>query len=246
MCGRFTLTYPDADMLAEALGAVLDPDAAAAYRPRYNAAPSETYLVLRSASGRRELVPASWGFVTAWQHEGRAAPQPINARSETAATSRVFREAMERGRCVVPVDGFFEWTGPKKARRPIWFHPPGGGLLLLAGLYTGTHGGRDPRTFTILTTAANDVLAKVHDRMPLVLPSSEVERWLDPRVSAGGVRDLLVVAPNDTVTGTRVSTRVSSVANDDPSCLTPEEDAPEPERDAPQLGLFDVAGRARR
>lgn len=225
MCGRFTLTETDFDALAEALGVATAPDSeawaarAAQYRPRYNVAPTNEHWVLRVKEGERELVPATWGLVNSWAKDTSGAFRQINARSETAKTRPAFRDAFERRRCVVPADGFFEWVGPKSARKPLWFHAPDGGLLRLAGLYESW---RDPktdawrRTFTILTTAANDVVAVAHDRMPVILAANDVGPWLH-----GGSEALLHPAPSDWIVATPVSPRVNSVKNDDPECLEP-------------------------
>ena len=225
MCGRFTLTETDFDALAEALGVTAAPNAeewaarAALYRPRYNVAPTEQHWLVRVKEGERELVPASWGLINSWAKDASGAFRQINARSETAKSRPAFRDAFQRRRCVVPADGFFEWVGPKNARRPVWFHAADGGLLRLAGLYESW---RDPktdalrRTFTVLTTAANDVVAMAHDRMPVILAANDVGPWLH-----GGGEELLHPAPSEWLVATPVSPRVNSVKNDDPQCLEP-------------------------
>jgi putative SOS response-associated peptidase YedK len=132
----------------------------------------------------------------------------------------------------VPADGFYEWVGAKDSRRPIWFHAPDDGLLYLAGLYETW---RDPsiegadnrqRTFTILTTVANEVVAPVHDRMPVILPPQRVDDWLhvpaaNTAAYAADLRGLLAPAPAGALVATEVSRRANSVANDDEACLTP-------------------------
>ena len=229
MCGRFTLTIPDHESLALALGVAPDPSSAELYRPRYNVAPTDAHWILRVKEGRRELLPAKWGLVNSWAKDASGAARQINARIETARSRPAFRGAFERRRCVVPADGFFEWAGEKKARRPIWYHPRDG-LMLLAGLYESW---RDPRsgtwqrTFSIVTTPANDLVAPVHDRMPAILTSEDVEAWLEP-VEEGDTEALVALqrrlrpAPPDALVATAVSPRVNSVKNDDPECLTPE------------------------
>jgi putative SOS response-associated peptidase YedK len=231
MCGRFTLTKRDFQELAAMVGADALPEYAPLYRPRYNIAPTDPHWIVRQEHEARELIPAKWGLVNYWAKDAKGAARQINARSETAATSRAFRDALERRRCVVPADGFFEWTGTKQARRPLWFHSPHDDLLLFAGLYESW---MDPsnsewmRTFTILTTSANDVVAPVHDRMPVILPPERVDDWLF--VPAEGraedvkrVTPLLQPCAEDVLVGTYVSPRVNSVANDDPACLEPAE-----------------------
>lgn len=214
MCGRITLTVPDLHTVAELLEADLAAEDAAAYRPRYNAAPADLHFVaLQPEGARRRLVPARWGF------PGGA----INVRSETAPRRRAF----ERGRAIVPADGFFEWKGPKNDRRPIWFRPRGGGLLYLAGLTVPGPDGQP--CFAVLTTEASGLVAEAHDRMPVLLAPARAREWLE-RADSG----LLVPAPDDFLTATEVSTRVNSVANDDPACLEPPSPPP-PER---QLSLL--------
>jgi putative SOS response-associated peptidase YedK len=221
MCSRITLTQSQLPEVAELLEAELDAADAAAWRPRYNVAPTDRHVILRESDGRRQLTPAFWGFVV----HGR--PLIINARSETAAHRPAFRGALERRRCVVPTDGFYEWEGEKGDRRPLWFHPPDRGLLLLAGLYDLSHEGH--LTFTILTTAANEVVARAHDRMPVILTRDETRVWLSHPAT-----DLLVPAPPDLLVAQPVGPRVNRVENDDPECLAPPPPPPLPK----QLRLF--------
>jgi putative SOS response-associated peptidase YedK len=233
MCGRFTLTNKDFRQLAADLGAEFEDDYVAQYRPRYNIAPTDPHWIVREKQETRQLLPAAWGLVNSWSHDAKTAARQINARSETVTTSRAFREPFEKRRCAVPADGFFEWVGAKESRRPIWFHAPSGGVLLFAGLYESW---RKPgevewrRTFTILTTSANETVAPVHDRMPVILPRERVDDWLHvPSVNATtyaeGLRALLVPADPATLVATAVSRRVNSVQNDDAECLAPPEEA---------------------
>jgi putative SOS response-associated peptidase YedK len=225
MCGRYTLTVKEPDDLAAALGAELEAGAGEGWKPRYNVAPTDSCLVLRvDEGGARRLGRASWGIMKGKGE--KHSPLQINARSETAAKIPIFRDSFANRRCVVPSDGFYEWTGQAKARKPIWFHPAAGGLLLFAGVWDLRDG---KPTFAILTTSANELIAPVHDRMPAVLVGDAVAAWLerpDPALLAPALVDYLV--------GTRVSPRVNAVANDDPGCLEP---AP-PDAEPPQLKLL--------
>lgn len=215
MCGRYSLGVPSATDLATMLRARVRHEHEAIYKPRYNVAPTQLTWIVRDEEGTPTLAPASWGFAST---TGKFL---INARSETAAKKPAFRGAWKQRRCVVPTDGFFEWKGPPKDRRPLWFHPSAGGLLLLAGIYED---GPDPR-FVILTTAANELVAPVHDRMPAILSSEEVDAWLSAPPS-----EPLASAPEGILVATPVSPRVNSVANDDPDCLAP------PPPDEPKTG----------
>ena len=148
----------------------------------------------------------------------------INARSETIESRSAFRDAFHKRRCVVPADGFFEWTGPKTARQPTWFHREDSGLLLFAGLYEAwqKESGVWETTFTILTTTANALLASYHDRMPVILADREADDWMDPRAPAPrALKRFLVPAPTDLLIATSVSPDVNNVDNDSPDLLAP-------------------------
>lgn len=252
MCGRFTLTVPTYEILAQALG--LEPNAAQAalYRPRYNVAPSDPHWVLRMKGGVRELMQASWGLVPHWAKRADQAGKPINARAETLETKPAFRESFASRRCVVVADGFFEWQKIGKERHPLWFTPRAGGLLLMAGIdakWTDPATGLEKRTFSVVTTTANDVVSPIHDRMPVLLAPESLELWMDvssqyERDEATGkrpalavtseVRALLRPAPDDFLVATPVSQRVNSVKNDDPGCIAPRDDrTPPPEAPPP-------------
>ncbi len=224
MCGRFTLTYGTADQLALELGAAFDAVQRKRYRPRYNIAPSDEHWVLRGEREERELLSCRWGltYTRGGPRPAKRAARPINARAETIDRSPAFREAFGSRRCVVPADGYFEWTGPKKARRPIWFHRGDGGLLLFAGLYeVGPSELETPQvTFTIITTKANRVVERVHDRMPVVLDEGSVDEWLfAPAAERAKLHALLLPAVDDALVGTPVNPRVNAVRYDDPECL---------------------------
>jgi len=222
MCGRYSLGVPSATDLATMLRARVRPEHESLYKPRYNVAPTQLTWIVREEEGTPTLAPATWGFAST---TGKFL---INARSESAAKMPAFRGAWKQRRCVVPTDGFFEWKGPPKDRKPLWYHPAEGGLLLLAGLWEEAPA--EPR-FVILTTAANDLVAPVHERMPAVLTADEAAAWLSAPPDAP-----LASAPADLLVATPVSPRVNSVVNDDPDCLAP----PPPEEPKPggQLRLL--------
>jgi len=220
MCGRFTLTYRKAELVAAELGVPVE--SLGGYRPRYNIAPAQWHWVLRIEYEDRELLPARWGLVNHWAKDRNQGYKQINARAETAHTRPAFRDAFKKRRCVVPADGFFEWAGPKGERQPMWFHRPDGGLLLFAGLYESWQpipGEWEP-TFTIMTTDANAIVEPVHNRMPVILPEDKVDDWLYPhREDVQALRGLLAPAAPELLIATPVSMRVNSVKNDDPEIL---------------------------
>jgi putative SOS response-associated peptidase YedK len=219
MCGRFTASWPSISDLVRALGVSADPEQTVLYRPRWNVAPTDRHWIVRlpEDAGPPRLDPATWGLVPpAHARTSRPGKPLINARSESAARTPAFREAFRDRRCVVPVDGFYEWVGPPQARRPIWFHPAQGEVLRLAGLWEP---GADDATFTILTTAANDVVAPAHDRMPVILDPDAIDTWL--RGGPDDVRALLQPCPGAWLAARPVVPRANSVKVDDPLCLEP-------------------------
>lgn len=220
MCGRFTLTK-SGEEVAEAF----DLDAPPILLPRYNIAPSQPVLVVRQIEpdGPREALLARWGLVPRVAPEGKPL---INARAETAATRGVFKDAFAHGRCLVPADGFYEWQGPKGAKRqPFHVRLEGGRLFGLAGVVEpGPEG--SPSTLAILTTSPNALVEKIHDRMPLIVPAAEYARWLDPRTPARALRPILGPYPAARMETWPVGAAVNNPRSDDPACLAPLRAAP--------------------
>ena len=220
MCGRFTITRRDGNMLAAELG--VDADSFVDYRPRYNVAPTQMHYIVRVKFENREVLPARWGLVNTWAKDASGAAKNINARAETVESRRAFREAFIKRRCVVPADGFFEWTGPKTARQPTWFHREDNQLILFAGLYESwrPQPNQWETTFTILTTDANALTRQYHDRMPVILADRDADDWMDPRAPDPlALKKLLVPAPADLLIATSVSPDVNDVNNDSPDLL---------------------------
>jgi putative SOS response-associated peptidase YedK len=232
MCGRFTLTVHGLDEIAEALDATVDPTLFESYRPRYNVAPGDTHWIVRMKEGRREIEPADWGLINHWSADPAVAFKQINARAETLSQRPAFREAFRSRRCVLPADGFYEWRGPRGAREPLWFHAPDRSLLLFAGLYESWHNpdtGEWRRTFTIVTTAANQLVEPIHDRMPAIIARADLDAWLAGEQPA----ELLVPAANDLLEHQPASPRVNTAEHDDPDLL--DENDPRGHR---QMSLF--------
>jgi len=225
MCGRFTLTAEDADGVAEQFG--VEPDALfrEAYTPRWNIAPMQPFWIVTADQESRRVQPATWGMVNWFDPSRREGAKHINARADSLATRRPYREAFASARCVIPADGFFEWTAAGKERLPTWFHRPDRRLFAFAGLYaTARLRGEDApaTTFTIITTEPNETVAAVHDRMPVILPDDRaIDEWLFPKQTPERLRSLLAPASAGFLVATAVSTRVNSVAHDDPACLDP-------------------------
>ncbi|MHB8382465.1 MAG: SOS response-associated peptidase [Candidatus Binataceae bacterium] len=220
MCGRFTLKRRDRIELAAELG--VESDSFADYRPRYNIAPTQPHFLVRLEYENRKAESASWGLVNWWAKDAKQAARFINARAEGIEAKPAFREAFQKRRCVIPADGFFEWTGPKTARRPIWFHRADCGLLLFAGLYEAWQMQRGvwATTFTIITTTANATMAPYHDRMPVIVPDARADDWMNPLCpDAMKLKPMLMPAPDGLLLTTPVSPLLNSPKFDSPELL---------------------------
>jgi putative SOS response-associated peptidase YedK len=169
-----------------------------------------------------------WGLVPFWATDMSIGSRMINARSEEASVKPAFRAAFRSKRCIVPVSGFYEWKklGEGQRKQPYYLRPPGGGIFAFAGLWESWRGGSlgvdaELLTFTILTTRANESVAPIHDRMPVVLSDEGGDRWLDPSTPAAELQQLLVPAPEGSIEAYTVATRVNSPANDAPDLIEP-------------------------
>jgi putative SOS response-associated peptidase YedK len=221
MCGRFdqhTLPYRYAGYVDALLRAAPDEPV-----PRYNVAPqSRAWVARTSRNGGRELTPLVWGLVPYWTKDLKRAAKPINARSETVGSRPMFRELMASHRCVVPIDGFYEWQKTPAGKMPYYFRLAEDAPMLLAGLWDRwRHGDAEPlETFTILTTPANPLIAPLHDRMPAIIDHGDLQRWLDARVEdAAAAATLLSPFPAERMRGHSVSQRVNSAANEGPDLI---------------------------
>jgi putative SOS response-associated peptidase YedK len=222
MCGRFTLTWEEWRQVAGALGVEDEVDAFADYRPRFNIAPTDQHFIITSEFERRKAQRARWGLVNRWARDNSRGAQCINAKAETLEQRPSFSEAFQQRRCIVPADGFYERSGPKAKRQPLWIHPRDGGLLIFAGLYESWYPeGNEPEvTFTIVTCAANAAIAEVHDRMPVVLNERAAEDWMNPQERDPlSLKRLLVPAPADLLAMQPASPLVNSVKNEGPALL---------------------------
>ena len=220
MCGRFTITRSSGREVAAELG--VSDDAFADYRPRYNVAPMQRYFVLITEFENRKLIPARWGLVNRWAKDNSRASQCINAKAETVEVRPSFRDAFKKRRCVVPADGFYEWTGAKGTRRPIWFHRADGKLILFAGLYENWYPAKEQpeTTFTIITCEANAATRPIHNRMPVILDSRAADDWMNPREADPlSLKRLLIPATDDVLIAQPASPLANSVKNDGPELL---------------------------
>ncbi len=226
MCGRIvqSITWRELHEIAGLIGEPLE------LRPRYNLAPGQEAAVIRAGEGGPRLDMLPWGLIPFWAKDAGIAYKLINARVETAAQKPSFRNAWRERRCLIPATGYYEWTRAGGERQPWLIRNRDGAPLFLAGLwehwriteaaaargrFAGREVGEPVETFTIITTAANEDLAAIHHRMPVLLHSGQLDGWL--RAAS--------LAPVDTQAGQltiqAVSTRVNNARNDDPDCLLP-------------------------
>ena len=163
----------DGDQVAHLYGS----DLAIPWQPRYSIAPSTIVLVLHQEDDTRVLAPARWGFRPGWARN--PGPSPINARLETIATNGMFRTAMASQRCVVPMTGYFEWTGERGDKIPHYIH--GSGLLSAAAIAaTRKIDAGFETTVAIITAPSRDAAGQIHNRMPVFLTDNDLDEWLDP------------------------------------------------------------------
>lgn len=245
MCGRFVSSSPP-EQIAQYFDVAAAPEQLLDRGQNFNTAPTASVFVVYADGGTRTLDAFRWGLVPSWAKDLKIGARMINARAETVATKPAFRSAFAKRRCIIPADGFFEWTtqpGEKK-KQPYFIHRPDGEPYAFAGLWEAwkgpkpatpkkgeavsapadTSGGKfglpepsplDPlRTCTIITTRANEPMSELHDRMPVLLPRSAWDEWLDPEDhDTEALGRLLVPAPAELITFHAVSTEVNSARN---------------------------------
>jgi putative SOS response-associated peptidase YedK len=218
MCGRYAAFLP-----AEAIVALFRTRGPVPnWAPTWNMAPTRDAPVVRlhPESRERRLDLLRWGLLPYWAKDAKSVRQPINARSETLATSPMFRDAFARRRCLVPADAFYEWQAADGAKLPWAIARADGQPMVFAGLWEGWRGsdGTVIRSFTIVTTSANEALRPLHERMPVVLEPSDWPLWLSE--TDGNPSEPL--RPSRAAFRTwRVGTAVNSVRNDTPRLLEP-------------------------
>lgn len=221
MCGRIIQASPLLQ-LAIVDGLDVRPDSRGNFAPRYNGAPGQEHLVIRvnRKTGERSLDPIKWGLIPHWCADPKGGRKPINARSETVGTLPIFRDAYRARRCILPVDGFFEWQVTTSGKQPYAIAMKDRAPFGIAGLWENwkTPSGEWMRTFAVVTVPANALLARLHDRMPAILDPQDYERWLSDEENP---RDVLRSYPVERMQMWPISERVNSVRNDDATLLEP-------------------------
>jgi len=222
MCGRFTLRAKLNLLLRQFAAETSTVDE---WPVRYNIAPTQEVLAVRCAeNGQRELVPLRWGLIPPWSKDIKIGSRMINARAETIAEKPSFRSPFKRRRCLILADGFYEWKKTGKAKQPYHIGLTSGEPFALAGLWETWKSEGQPRieSCTIITTEPNELMAELHDRMPVILSSNDYEPWLStPSDDAQQLLPLLDAYPSSEMAYAAVETRVNSPTHDDEHCLTP-------------------------
>ena len=234
MCGRFVSTSsPDA--VATYFGAEVDVESLGR---NFNVAPTQDiYGVVADPGGVRRVGAFYWGLIPSWAKDRKIASRMINARSETLAEKNAYKGLFAKKRCLIPMDGFYEWKpgspdGPvnakgKPLKQPVFIRRVDGEPLAVAGLWTRWKDPDDPagrwlHSATVVTTAANETMSEVHDRMPVTVPPDRWAEWLDPaNQDLAGLSSLFDREDDGNLMMYEVSTDVNNVRNNEPGLIDP-------------------------
>ena len=212
MCGRYVLYGPQSRYQA-----YFDTKYWPEFADRYNIAPTSVVPVIRqSPEGERVADLLKWGLIPHWAKEPGIGLKLNNARAESLTEKPSFRDAFKRRRCIVPASGFYEWKAESIGKQPYYIHLKPDEPLAMAGLWESW---RDPdgvvvRTFCIITTEANALMAQIHERMPVLLRPGDFAQWLDPEIPGEELRELLGPYPVDPMEAWPVSKAVSRASNE--------------------------------
>ncbi len=225
MCGRYNLTLSPTE-LQEFFDLFRDLEFEREWKPRYNIAPTQTVVAIRfdEETGPRTLVLMRWGLIPRWAKDTKAKPQPINARAEGVANSKMFSPLLKRKRCLIPASGYYEWQKhDSKTKQPYNIHPPDNQPFAFAGLWDcWERVDQQIESCTIITTAANEAMAPIHNRMPVIVDPESYDQWLDPLSNGDDVlASLLPAADTVELETTAVSTIVNNARNETADCVTP-------------------------
>lgn len=226
MCGRYDMNLRD-DELERRFQARFRREALTAserdwLRPRHNIAPSQ-YLPILLSENATSFVFGLWGYKPEWAMKKTDVPSLINARAETVGSKPFFRKALRQRRCLIPATGFFEWKKEGRRKLPFRCHLKSEEAFAFAGIYSTLRDeeGTERAAYAIITTEANELVARVHNRMPVILRQESERDWLDPELSAEDAQSMLVPYPEEGMRIYRVSQAVNSPRNDTPEVSTP-------------------------
>jgi putative SOS response-associated peptidase YedK len=216
MCGRI-VCYSPLDEISAALHATLDPSASAVYQPSYNIPPSQPLPIACQFEGDHRLLMAKWGLLPHWAKDESLAFKTFNARAETVREKPSFRGAFKYRRCLIPVNGYYEWQRSGSSKLPYYFTQANDNILVLAGLYELWK--EELLTCTVITTHANEKAREVHDRMPVILEEDDWQTWVEG--SPDDAYHLLRPAPDGWLNQYRVDVVANNVRNDGASLIAP-------------------------
>jgi putative SOS response-associated peptidase YedK len=209
--------FSEAEVIAERFHVV---QPSVPFKPTYNAAPSQEQLtILNTEPGA--IAVSTWGFIPEWAAGRKNMKAVINARAETVATKPFFRQALKAKRCLVLADGFYEWQKLEGGKVPYRITLKTEEPFAFAGIWSTIHGaaGKEQQTFAIITTEANELMAPIHNRMPVILHERDEEDWLNPQVSLDDAQAMLAPFPAELLTAYSVSPKVNSPANNSPEVI---------------------------
>lgn len=218
MCGRFVMHSSEEELLEEFGVETIHHEVSASY----NIAPSQDVAVVLQGRGERHLGYLRWGLIPSWTKDLKKARRPINARSETVHSKPTFRSPFKRRRCLIPANGFYEWQKTGQGKIPTFLYMPERPLFAMAGLWDRWESpeGELISSCTILTTEANERIAPIHNRMPVIVNPDDFDLWLDSSVSGvEALEHLFVPLPSKEFASYAVSTRVNKPLHNDPSCM---------------------------
>ncbi|MGB8339552.1 MAG: SOS response-associated peptidase [Burkholderiales bacterium] len=215
MCGRITQKTPP-QQIALRFGVpdnnIRSPEN---FSPRYNIAPSLQIQAVRLMPNcERELLPLTWGLLPSWAKESKISFATSNARAETVAEKPAFRSAFKSRRCLIPVDGYYEWQATPNVKQPWYVSAKDGSPLALAGLWEHWQGeGKVIESCTIIVTSANSLMQSIHDRMPVIVPERNWAEWMSPQTKPDTVKLQLQPYEPDVMQAWPVSIQVNSTRN---------------------------------
>ena len=221
MCGRYEVHAP-IEEIARRFDAFIT-DEAARLPPRYNVAPSLKVPAIRVRHDRRELDALSWGLVPSWA-KNASGTRPINARAETIFDKPMFRNAIQRRRCLMPANGFYEWQQRRGGKQPWHVGMADGAVFALGGVweYWAKEGAEPIVSCAVIVTDANELMKPIHERMPVIIAPEDYARWLDADVQdPAQIGTLLSPFPADRMRAYPVSTLVNNAKNEGPELVRP-------------------------
>ena len=215
MCGRYAL-FEQLDEIDHFLGIL---DRTGEITPNYNVVPTHTMPVVVNSAGRPEMEMMHWGFMGLKPKPGERPFLPVNTRAESISSKAMWKKSLLQRRCLVPMNGFYEWAGSKSNKTPFYIHGTNEPFLVAAGIYSELSPIDGSRSFSVITTSPNKVMENIHDRMPAFLHPSEFADWLKSDHSEEYLSDLLRPYPDDAIEAYRVSKDVGNVRNNHPGLV---------------------------